>query len=1137
MSGDIARWLEGLGLGQYAEAFVENGIDHNILPEITNDDLKDLGVARLVDRKHILKAIARLAAGAPIEGTPGEAQAPGARLESRTPVAYTPKHLAEKILDSRAALEGERKQVTVLFADIKGSLELIESSDPEAAQALLDPAVNAMMEAVHRYEGTVNKVLGDGIMALFGAPVAHEDHAVRACYAALAIQDAIRRHGEAVLRSHGVTLQARVGLHSGDVVVRSIGNDLSMDYDAIGTTVHLAGRMEQLALPGSIRLTSDTFRLAEGFVQVGSLGPIPVKGLAEPVELFELTGSSRLRSRLQASAVRGLTRFVGREAEFRALSRALAQAGEGGGEVVAVMGEAGLGKSRLFYEFVRSHRTQNWLVLEGSSVSYGKAAAYLPVIELLKAYFDVGDHDDARTVRERVTGKLMTLDDTLRPTLPAFLDLLDLPVEDEQWREFDPSQRRQRTQDAVRALLLRESRIQPLVLVFEDLHWIDSETQAILDSLVESLPAAQVLLLVNYRPEYQDHWGNKSFYTRLRIDPLQAESAKALLSALLGDDVSLKPLKQILIERTEGNPFYLEECVRTLVETESFTGERGDYRLAKAMPAIEIPAAVETLLAARIDRLPPDDKRLLQSAAVIGKDVPFALLRRIADFPEDELRRSLAHIQSAEFLYETRLYPDLEYTFKHALTREVAYAGLLRQRRTQLHGSVARALEALYADNPAPHASALAAHYREAESPEQAIPYAIQAGDVAADRYASAEAMARYGEALEMAQSLPASEQASRYQIRAILKLTTVASNREHFERDLANLEKARLLAEALDHKPRLSQILYWFGRTHYVLGRFDLGIEYGEKSLAIAESVGGDNLTAPPVNLLGRLRLFTDPKIAAELLARSVQQMHALGNRIEEAGAAGLLGWSYAALGCFQEAMEAADHSVEVAERIDHLPTLAASLHYRGQFHSFLGNLEASLRDLGAALDLVEESGDVFRKYILYGCRGDAYRLAGDFQHAIPELTRSVDLGKQIGTNFRLAPILAQLAEAHLQGGDLEAALKFSRKAKEVAVDVGQSLDMAVAFPIVAQVELASDPPDLKAAEAAAVQGIEICEQNHRIYDLAWARVAYGRVLSAKGEIAEAKATLAKAAGEFEAMGIARELEQVMAELELLAD
>jgi class 3 adenylate cyclase len=615
MSGDIAQWLEGLGLGRYAEAFAENGVDFDFLPEITNDDLKDLGIARLADRKHILKAIARLAAGAPIEGTPAEAHTPGAQLDSRTPVAYTPKHLAEKILDSRGALEGERKQVTVLFADIKGSLELIESSDPEAAQALLDPAVNAMMEAVHRYEGTVNKVLGDGIMALFGAPVAHEDHAVRACYAALAIQDAIRRHGEAVLRSHGVTLQARIGLHSGDVVVRSIGNDLSMDYDAIGATVHLAGRMEQLALPGTIRLTADTFHLAEGFVQVGSLGPIPVKGLAEPVALFELTGTSHLRSRLQASAVRGLTRFVGREAELQALGRALERAGEGSGEVVAVMGEAGVGKSRLFYEFVRSHRTQNWLVLEGSSVSYGKATAYLPVIALLKAYFDVGDRDNARTVRERVTGKLMTLDDTLRPTLPAFLDLLDVPVEDEQWRDFDPSQRRQRTQDAVRALLLRESRVQPLVLVFEDLHWIDGETQAILDSLVESLPTACLLLLVNYRPEFQDLWGNKSYYTRIRIDPLQRESAEALLSALLGDDTALQPLKKILIESTDGNPFYLEECVRTLVETESFAGERGDYRLAKAMPAIEIPAAVETLLAARIDRLPPDDKRLTVRAS------------------------------------------------------------------------------------------------------------------------------------------------------------------------------------------------------------------------------------------------------------------------------------------------------------------------------------------------------------------------------------------------------------------------------------------------------------------------------------------------------------------------------------------
>jgi class 3 adenylate cyclase len=393
--------------------------------------------------------------------------------------------------------------VTVLFADIKGSTELIEGLDPEEARKLLDPALHVMMEAVHRYEGTVNQVLGDGIMALFGAPVAHEDHAVRACYAALAMQTAMRRHTEEVRRSHGLEIQMRVGLNSGEVVVRSIGNDLHMDYSAVGQTTHLAARMEQLATPGRIRLTAATLRLAEGLVQVNALGRFPVKGLTEPVEVFELAGASAICRRLQASAARGLTRFVGRQQELATLQQALERAGTGHGQVAALVGEAGMGKSRLVYEFVRSHYTSGWSILESASVSYGKATPYFPVLDLLKRYGHIADQDDTRTIRAKLTGQVLTLDEALQDTLPALLALLDALPEDSPFLKLDPPQRRQRTLDACKRRLLRESQVQPLLLVFEDRHWIDSETQALLNSLVESLPTARLLLLVNYRPEYQ----------------------------------------------------------------------------------------------------------------------------------------------------------------------------------------------------------------------------------------------------------------------------------------------------------------------------------------------------------------------------------------------------------------------------------------------------------------------------------------------------------------------------------------------------------------------------------------------------------------------------------------------------------
>ena len=439
-----------------------------------------------------------------------------------------------------------------------------------------------MMEAVHRYEGTVNQVMGDGIMALFGAPIAHEDHAVRACYAALRMQESVNRYAEEARRAHGVTVQIRVGLNSGDVVVGAIGNDLHMDYTAVGETTHLAARMEQTARPGTVLIAPATLALVEGLVAVKSLGPVPVKGLREPVEVYELSGIGPARTRLQAAARRGLTRFVGRDAEIEALRRSLERAGAGHGQAVAIVGEAGVGKSRLTWEFTRSPRTHGWLVLKTGSFSYGRATPYLPVIELLKTYLSIQERDDPRAIRERVAGKLMTLDRTLEPLLTPLLTLLDVPVDDAAWGALDPPQRRQRTLEAVKRLLLRESQVQPLLLLFGNLHWIDSESQALLDGLIESLPTARILLLVNYRPEYQHAWGSKTYYTQLRIDPLPPESADELLTTLLGQDETLEPLKRVLIERTQGNPFFLEESVQTLVETRVLVGDRGAYRMTKA---------------------------------------------------------------------------------------------------------------------------------------------------------------------------------------------------------------------------------------------------------------------------------------------------------------------------------------------------------------------------------------------------------------------------------------------------------------------------------------------------------------------------------------------------------------------------
>src|SRR5437667_1833890 len=579
-----------------------------------------------------------------------------------------------------------------------------------------------------------------------------------------------------------------------------------MDYTAVGQTTHLAARMEQIADPGAIVITPDTLALAEGYVEVLSLGPIPVKGLPDPIEIFELTGAGMARTRLQAAALRGLTRFVGRDAEVEHLRRVLGQAGASRGQVVAIVGEAGVGKSRLTYEFTHTHRVQDWLILEASSVSYGKATSYLPVIDLLKGYFQVGDRDDHREMRAKVLGRVLGLDRALEPLLPPLLALLDVPVEDPAWQNLDPPQRRRLTLEAVKRLLLRESQGQPLLVVFEDLHWIDGETQALLDSLVESLGSARLLLLVNYRPEYEHRWGSKTAYSQMRLDSLPPESAAELLAVLLGPDPGLVPLTQMLVKR--GNPFFLEETVRTLVETGALAGERGAYRLTRPVEALQVPATVQTILAARIDRLPAEEKRLLQAASVIGKDVPYALLAAIAEQPEEALRRGLAHLQEAEFLYETQLFPDLEFTFKHALTHDVAYAGLLGERRRDLHAAVAVALERLHADRLVEHVERLAQHARQGEVWDKAVRYLRRAGAKVFLRSAHREAAACFEQALDALRRLPAPPGTIAESLDIRFEPRSALFPLAEFGRIGTLLNEAQVLAETAGDQRRLGRAL-----------------------------------------------------------------------------------------------------------------------------------------------------------------------------------------------------------------------------------------------------------------------------------------------------------------------------------------
>jgi class 3 adenylate cyclase/tetratricopeptide (TPR) repeat protein len=1001
------------------------------------------------------------------------ATVPGGTVRFESPDVYTPKHLAEKILTSKNALEGERKQVTVLFADLKGSMELLADRDPEEARKLLDPVLERMIEAVHRYEGTVNQVMGDGIMALFGAPLAHEDHAVRACYAAIDLQRAMRRLTETLRQSHGVTIQARAGLNSGEVVVRTISSDLHMDYTAVGQTTHLAARMEQLASPGTTLLTADTLRLAEGYVEVKPLGAMPVKGLPAPVDAYELTGAGPRRSRLSAAAARGLTRFVGRDAEIEQLREALGRAASGHGQVVAIVGEPGVGKSRLVWEVTHSHRTHGWLVLQAGSVSYGKATPYLPVIDLLKAYLQIADRDEPRAIQEKVTGKLLTLDRALEPALPPFLALLDVPVEDRRWEILSPPERRQRTLDALRRLLLRESQVQPLLVVFEDLHWIDTETQTVLDRLVESVPTARLLLLVNYRPEYRHSWGGKTYYRQLRLDPLAPENATTLLETLLGNDAGLEPLKRLLLTRTEGNPLFLEESARSLVDEGVLVGNRGAYRLLKAVETVHVPATVQAILAARIDRLPVEDKALLQTASVVGTDVPVAVLAAVAEASAEALAEGLARLQAAEFLYETRLYPDVEYTFKHALTYEVAYGSLLQDRRRGLHARAIEAIERGYPERLGEHVERLAHHALRGEVWEKAVLYLHQAGMKAMERSASTEAAASFEQALEALRHIPEGRSRTEQAIDLHLAASGAHVAMGSGTKIDAHAREAHALADALGDEPRLGRALGRLGARLWQTGDPEHALELTQRALVLATAHDDVRLEAEATQRLGMVWQTTgDYRRAAECLGRVAEVLQ--GDRRNERMVSGTamsvftldrLAWCLAELGEFAKANARADEAVRIAREIDHPQSLVVG--YRG-----LGLVSLRRGDLMQAIPPLERSLELCRSIqvpalldVLAAHLGYAYVLSGRLPEGVALLEEA--LADPSVTGIANHPLfLAYLGEAHLLAGRPDDATAVARRALDLAHRQKERGSEAWVLRLLGEIAAQADPPDVKSAE-----------------------------------------------------------------------
>ena len=936
--------------------------------------------------------------------------------------------------DLRRALGGERKQLTVMFAEIVDGAAQTGNQDPEQTARRAEHAIDLMKTAAHRYDGTVNRVHGEGMMALFGAPVAHEDHAARACFAALDMQEAIAADDA------GAAL--RIGLNSGPVMVRTLDTGLSASYDAMGPAVHVAARMGQLAQPGTICATQSTVLLAQGFIDARSIGPVRVKGLSGTVDAFEVTGGARMRTPWQARARHGLTNFVNRKAELDALDAALDSALSRRGRVVTLIGEPGIGKSRLVHEFTRSAAARHWTVHVCGGTPHSKTSAHLPIGGLLRSWFGLEDGDSGDDAALKVRAKLNALDRRLRPQLPAIYAVLGLPATDSTFLSLGPEQRRDRIVSAVSDIFLREAELHPLILVFEDLHWMDSLTRLVIDRLAARLAMARILLLATSRPEFDDTRAGAAHYQRLQLDPLDDDSATALLDGLVGRDADLDLLKTFLALRGEGLPLYLEEAILALVETGALTGRHGDYRLVSEFKTTDVPARLHAILAARIDWLSFEHKQLLQTASVIGNTAPLDLLAPMSGLPDERLKRILTDLQASDFIHADADAPDSAYAFKHALIRDVAYDSVLLDKRRDLHAELVDVIEVAHADDIDAQVELLAFHAERGEKWRKAVTYLDRAASKAFERTSLGESAQLAQQAIEILARLPDDAWKIEQAIDLRLKARTALSPTGRL--DLANhyLAEAETLAEAAADARRLALINISKTQVLNYEGNVEEAIAAGHRACAAAGRIGDENIRVVAEFFLSQAHFFHgDYRRTIDILTPNADLLlrAKFAPRLGTTGTGAVLclmtlARAHAFIGEFENAFAHARAAWRAAEEVDRPFDQGLACHGWGVAALTAGQLSEAAEVLNRGLETCQRHGFRSQYPLLAGPLGYTFALQGEHAAALPLLESSVAESTQANLIFFEAWSTGLLAAAHRLAGDHGRALTCGLRALKLA-------------------------------------------------------------------------------------------------------
>ena len=1072
-------------------------------------------------------------------GTPLEDSRNLAKTIFENPRSYTPKFLADKILNNRSDIEGEHKFVTVMFADLADYTSICEALSPETVHNIMDGCFKLLMDAVHHYEGTINQFLGDGIMALFGAPVAYEDHAQRGCYAALSIQKAMEEFGNKIKYSTGFDFKMRIGINSGPVIVGTIGDDLRMDYTAVGDTTNLGARMVANAKPESILISGNTHRLVRDFFKFNPLGKIRIAGKRELQEAYELLKSSEVQTRIGASMVKGLTSFVGRKKSLNSLLNCCEQIKSGTGLVAGLVGEAGVGKSRMLFEMRKRLQEGAYTYLEGRCLQYGNSLAYLPVLDILRSYLGIKDEDRETEIKSKVTAKFLDLDASLAEAIVPMQDLLGLTVEDDLYAKLEPIEKRARTFDALRNLFLRLSEQKYLIIAIEDLHWVDKTSEDFLDYFIEDVGNTPILLILVYRAEYLHPWENKPYYKKIGLTQLRTDSSSAMVRAILKDSEVNEQLMHFILNRASGNPLFLEEFIFALLDNGSIKKIDDQYVLNKQPSEIQIPTTIQGIIAARLDHLEADLKRTLQVASVIGRIFAYRILKAVMDL-QAGLKSYLINLQSLELISEKNYYPELEYIFRHALIQEVAYNSLLSLRKKDFHRKVGEAMKTFFAGRIGDHASLIGDHFMRGEAWESAYEFLVKAGDDAARLYAHAEARLHYARAAEALAHLDDTKKNRRRRVDTAVKQTMASWRADSPDQNLQRLTGVKHLADDLAAPPdapqedllRLARIRFWMGRVHYSRGEMEKAIGLFRQVLPVAQQFGDEELLSIPAGALGQtMTVLGHLSEGAKMLGQAASIFKNTANWTEWIQAKAFRGTAVASMGHYRQGLEEVQQALNRAQELDFLPGICVGHNCFGYAYLFGGELDKATEAAQAAISVAGESGDRIYIYVGSGIAAWAACRRGRSAEASSHLARCVTIAEELGGRVIMGDLFATAAaEMALKSQEFEKAVSLAEQAVEIAKQINGILAQGIAHHVWGRALYALDVAHWDETQEHMAQSVKLLEAGQNSNEIARTYELWGRLCVDHGQDDVARKYWQLAADSFKTAGLVWELENVQA-------